>query len=229
MHLLIDLDGTLTDPFPGITRCIQHALVSLGRPVPSAFELRWCVGPPLKKSLATLLGSQHEHLADVALAKYRERFGSVGLFENDVYPGIDGALDELRRCGHSLRVATSKPTVFAKRIIDHFGLTKYFCSVEGSELDGERSDKALLIAHILQRDAIVPTDAVMIGDREHDIVAARLNGIAGLGVLWGYGSKEELDAAGAYACIVSPRDLLEAVEIAEQVQAPDTQKPAGCA
>jgi phosphoglycolate phosphatase len=99
-------------------------------------------------------------------------------------------------------------------------LAKYFCSVEGSELDGERSDKALLIAHVLQRDAIVTTDAVMIGDREHDIVAARHNGIAGLGVLWGYGSKEELEAAGAYTCIASPRDLLRAVEIAEQVYAP---------
>jgi phosphoglycolate phosphatase len=217
MHLLIDLDGTLTDSLPGITKCIQHALVSLGRPVPSAFELRWCVGPPLKKSLATLLGPQHEHLADVALAKCRERFGSVGLFESDVYPDIEGALDELRRRGHSLCVATSKPTVFAKRIIDHFDLAKYFCSVEGSELDGERSDKALLIAHILQRDAIVPADAVMIGDREHDIIAARYNGIAGLGVLWGYGTKEELEGAGAYTCIASPRDLLRAVEMAEHL------------
>ena len=136
MHLLFDLDGTLTDPFPGITKCIQHALVSLGRPPPSAESLRWCIGPPLKKSFATLLGSEDEHTADAALTKYRERFGMVGLFENAVYPEIETALDELRKAGYSLGVATSKPTVFAERIIEHFGLRRYFRAVDGSELDG---------------------------------------------------------------------------------------------
>ena len=145
MHLLFDLDGTLTDPFPGITKCIQHALTSLGQPLPSAESLRWCIGPPLKSSLITLLGPLHAHLADEALARYRERFSSVGLFENNVYDDIVRTLDELQKCGHSLSVATSKPTVFAERIIQHFGLTRYFRAVDGSELDGTRSDKALLI------------------------------------------------------------------------------------
>lgn len=220
MHLLFDLDGTLTDPFPGITKCIQHALVSLGRPPPSAESLRWCIGPPLKKSFATLLGSKDAHLADVALVKYRERFSSVGLFENDVYPEIEGVLDELRKCGHSLHVATSKPTVFAERIVEHFGLRKYFLSVDGSELDGTRSGKAILIAHILKREVIAPSDVVMIGDREHDMFGARQNGVAGLGVLWGYGPREELVAAGAYACAAAPSDLYALIGTKKPNQSP---------
>ncbi len=208
MHLLFDLDGTLTDPFPGITKCIQHALTSLGQPLPSAESLRWCIGPPLKSSLRTLLGSLYEHLADEALARYRERFGSVGLFENNVYPGIERTLDELQNCGYRLSVATSKPTVFAERIIQHFGLRRYFHTVDGSELDGTRSDKALLIAHILEREDIDPSSVVMIGDREHDMLGARHNGVAGLGVLWGYGTREELEAASAYACAAAPSDLV---------------------
>ena len=211
MHLLFDLDGALTDPFPGITQCIQHALSSLGQPSPSAESLRWCIGPPLKSSLVTLLGPHYEHLADEALVKYRERFSSVGLFENRVYPDIERTLDELTKCGYRLSVATSKPTVFAERIIQHFGLGSYFHTVDGSELDGTRSDKALLIAHILKRDAIDPNRVVMIGDREHDMLGARHNGVAGLGVLWGYGTREELEAASAYACAVSPSDLVNLI------------------
>lgn len=200
MHLLFDLDGTLTDPFPGITKCIQHALHSLVRPPPEAESLRWCIGPPLKKSFATLLGSEDETLADAALAKYRERFGMVGLFENAMYPDIEATLDELKTAGYTLGVATSKPTVFAERIVEYFGLEKYFRAVDGGELDGTRTDKTSLIAHILKRDAIMPSDVIMIGDREHDMIGARQNGVMGLGVLWGYGSREELSAAGAYDC-----------------------------
>lgn len=212
MHLLFDLDGTLTNPFAGITRCIQHALAALGQPVPPADQLGWCIGPPLKESLATLLGSEHAHLAGEALDKYRERFGSVGLFENEVYPGITDALAELGRQGHRLSVATSKPTVFARRIIDHFGLAEFFVAVEGCELDGTRGDKTSLIAHVLQHGGIAPADAVMIGDREHDIIGARANGVLGIGVLWGFGSREELRTAGAVTCVETPRDLIAAVE-----------------
>ncbi len=208
---MFDLDGTLSDPFVGITSSIQHALVALGRPAPPAQELRWCIGPPLKQVFATLLGADGDRLADAAVLKYRERFGSIGLFENVLYPGIETALADLKNAGHSLCVATSKPTVFAERIVEHFGLTKYFSSVNGSELDGTHSDKASLIAHILERDAIAPGDALMIGDREHDIIGAFRNGVAALGVLWGYGSKEELEKAGAFACVASLQELLEAI------------------
>jgi len=211
MHLLFDLDGTLTDPFLGITRCIQHALEDLGQSPPSAESLRWCIGPPLKKSFVLLLGPKNENLADVALAKYRERFSTIGLIENDVYPGIAEALDTLQQSGQILHVATSKPSVYAKRIADHFGLTKYFRSIHGSELDGTRSDKTTLISHLLLREGIPSGDALMIGDREHDMIGARRNRVAGLGVLWGYGNQDELVRAGAFACIASPSNLLEAV------------------
>jgi phosphoglycolate phosphatase len=211
MHLLFDLDGTLTDPFPGITKCIQYALVAMGRPEPAAESLRWCIGPPLKKSFESLLGPADEHLAEVAVAKYRERFGSVGLFENNLYPAIAETLDQLKQSGHSLSVATSKPTVFAERIIAHFGLGKYFRSINGSELDGTRSDKTTLIAYILKRDDIGPKDTIMIGDRKHDMIGARQNGVAGIGVGWGYGTMEELAEAGAYACVATPAELLGAI------------------
>ncbi len=207
MHLLFDLDGTLSDPFVGITTCIQYALVGLGRQAPPAENLRWCIGPPLKETFAELLGPQEAHRADEALAKYRERFGTVGLFENQLYPGIEAALAQLSKEGHSLSVATSKPTVFAARIIKHFGLKKYFRSVDGSELDGTRTDKADLIAYILKRDRLEPNDVIMIGDRKHDIIGARKNGVAGCGVLWGCGSLEELKTAGAHVCVSAPAEL----------------------
>ncbi|XHR29539.1 MAG: HAD hydrolase-like protein [Chthoniobacteraceae bacterium] len=207
MHLLFDLDGTLTDPFQGITRSIQYALEALGQPPPPAEALRWCIGPPLKKSFLTLLGPGSEADAEMALAKYRERFSSVGLYENAVFPGIAEMLEELCQSAHTLHVATSKPTVFAREIIDHFGLAKYFHSVHGSELDGTRSDKTCLIAHLLAHEGIPPQAALMIGDREHDMIGARQNQVAGLGVLWGYGTRDELEAAGAFACAASPGEL----------------------
>ncbi|WP_300668447.1 HAD hydrolase-like protein [Desulfoluna sp.] len=207
MNLLFDLDGTLTDSFQGITKCIQHALVSLDRPEPPAESLRWCIGPSLKESFTKLLGAQDESLVDEAIDLYRERFGSIGLYENKVYPTIEETLHELKEGGHHLCVATSKPTVFARRILHHFDLASYFSTIDGSELNGVRCDKASLIAHIIARDAMIPADTVMIGDREHDMIGACRNGIAGWGVLWGYGSREELDAAGACACIETPGDV----------------------
>lgn len=201
MRLLFDLDGTLTNPYVGITRCLQHALKVLDADVPLAEDLRWCIGPPLHESFLTLLNTADEQLASEAVNIYRERFGTVGLFENEVYPGLVDCLHELSAQGHSLSVATSKPTVFARKITEHFGLTKYFCAVDGSELDGTRSDKVSLIAHILDRDGLNPDDVVMIGDRKHDIIGAVANGVRGIGVLWGYGSSGELRAAGACRCV----------------------------
>ena len=208
MNLLFDLDGTLMDPFEGITKCIVHALVMLGRIAPPRESLRWCIGPPLKKSLAKLLASEDDQLAEEALAIYRDRFGSVGLFENKVYEDIPEVLDVLKEMRHTLYVATSKPAVYAERIIDHFGLRRYFHGIYGSELDGTRTDKTSLISHILQSESIASSEAVMIGDRKHDIIGAKANAVLGLGVLWGYGNREELEASGAYACIRQPRELV---------------------
>jgi len=173
-------------------------------------SLRWCIGPPLKKSFAALLGSDDDKLAEQALSVYRERFGAVGLFENEIYEGIPEMLNILQDNGHTLHVATSKPTVFAERIIDHFELRRYFKAIYGSELDGTRCDKASLIAHILQNESIVASEASMVGDREHDMIGANANDVCGFGVLWGYGTREELESSGARACFKSPRELLGA-------------------
>lgn len=208
MNLLFDLDGTLTDPFLGITQCILYALERLGRPLPVRERLRWCIGPPLKNSFLKLLASDDEALAEKALAQYRERYSAVGLFENAVYKGIPQVLAALRQSGHTLYVATSKPTIFADRIVAHFGLRAYFKQIFGSELDGTRNDKTQLISYILGKESLAASATVMIGDRKHDIIGGRNNGLQGVGVLWGYGTKEELTSAGAQACIAHPSDLI---------------------
>jgi len=211
MNLLFDLDGTLTDPFPGITKCISYALDMMGRELPPGETLRWCIGPPLKDSFAKLLASDDNTLAEKALAFYRERFSTVGLFENEVYDGIPESLKALKEHGHALYVATSKPAIYAERIIDHFRLGHYFKRIYGSELDGTRNDKTSLISHILQRESIDGSESLMIGDREHDITGAKENGIYGIGVLWGYGTKDELKASGAQTFITNPRELFIAI------------------
>jgi len=193
--LFFDLDGTLTDPKPGIAGSIQYALEKLDRPVPSQDELAWCIGPPLRASFVALLGG--EELADRAVALYRERFGEVGLFENSLYPDIPAVLAALARSPRRLFVATSKPHVFASRIIEHFGLAGYFEHIFGSELDGSRVDKADLLAYALTQSGVDPSQALMIGDRSHDVAGARANGIDAVGVTYGYGTEAELIEAGA--------------------------------
>ncbi len=211
MHILFDLDGTLTDSFEGITKCIAHAMTKLGKPAPPPESLGWCIGPPLKKSFARLLDSQEDALAEQALAFYRERFGSVGLFENELYEDIPQVLETLKNTDHDLYVATAKPGVYAKRIIEHFGLEKSFKGIYGSELNGTRTDKTSLIAHVLEVESLSANATIMVGDREHDMIGANANGVTGLGVLWGYGSREVLEASGAYACIDRPRELIDLI------------------
>jgi len=205
--IFFDLDGTLTDPKPGITRSIQHALRKLDRAVPSEDDLTWCIGPPLRASFVQLLGG--EEFADRGVELYRERFADTGLYENAVYPGIEATLSALQAVGLSLFVATSKPRVFAERIIDHFGLRSYFAQVFGSELDGTRVDKGHLLAYALEETGVDPARAVMIGDRSHDIVGAAKNAIRAIGVTYGYGSASELTDAGAASLCASPEDVLD--------------------
>jgi phosphoglycolate phosphatase len=207
MPLLFDLDGTLTDPKAGILLSLQHALRELGEDVPPIDELHWCIGPPLKDAFTTMFGPDRQECIAAGVRHFRERFGDVGLFENEVYPGIPEALASLVQQGHQLHIATSKPEVFARRILDHFNLADPFTSINGSELDGTRSDKGDLIAHILREQAITPDQAIMIGDRKHDILGALRNQVTGIGVLWGYGSREELEEAGAGRCLEAPGDL----------------------
>ena len=196
-HVIFDLDGTLTDPREGITRSFAHALEVLGYAVPALSELTRFIGPPTREVLAELLGTQDSERIEKGVAIYRERFAAVGLFENEAYAGMNELLAELALRGHTLWVCTSKPGVYAQRIAEHFGFTRSLRAVYGCELDGTRADKPDLLAYLLERESIPAARAVMIGDRLHDIRAARLCGLRSIGVLYGFGSREELVEAGA--------------------------------
>jgi phosphoglycolate phosphatase len=202
--VFFDLDGTLTDPKPGLTGSIRYALAGLGRALPHADELQWCIGPPLRQSFARLLDSTDDALLDRAMALYRERFGTIGLFENAVYPGIPEALAAVRAAGLATYVMTSKPHVFATRIVAHFGLDHLFERVYGSELDGTRVDKGELIAHALAAERLDPARVVMVGDREHDAIGAMRCGVRAIGVAWGYGTDAELRAHGVELIAEAP-------------------------
>jgi phosphoglycolate phosphatase len=211
-HVLLDLDGTLTDSREGIVRCIRHALEGVGEPCPADAQLGRYIGPPLLHSFETLFGGDAPKAAQ-ALALYRERFATTGLFENRIYPGIPSVLAALRACGARLWVATAKPVVYAERILRHFGLDAYLEGVHGSELDGTRSDKRELIRHVLARERLPAADCAMVGDREHDMLGAAANAVRGVGALWGYGSREELLEAGAAALCEQPGDLPAALAL----------------
>lgn len=191
--LLFDLDGTLTDPREGITRCVQYALAEQGIVVADRAELECFIGPPLKQSFMDFHGLDAEQ-ADRAVAAYRERFGAQGMFENKVYDGIPELLAALHRSGRQLFVATSKPWFYARQIVSHFNLDGFFGRVYGSELDGTRVEKHALIAHILRDARIEAGAALMIGDRRFDLIGARHNGVANAAVGYGYGSAQELAA-----------------------------------
>jgi phosphoglycolate phosphatase len=206
--VFFDLDGTLTDPKVGITGCIQYALERLGRPVPSRDELEWCIGPPLLANFEALVGPDE---APRAVVLYRERFGDVGLFENEVYAGIPEVLAEGVDRGARLHVASSKPRVYVDRILERFDLHRYFDAVLGSELDGTRTDKRELLAFALEQVSAAPRDSVMIGDRGVDAIGAFENGLAFVGALYGYGSEAEFAAAGATRWVRRPDDLTDAL------------------
>jgi phosphoglycolate phosphatase len=174
--------------------------------MPTEDELTWCIGPPLRASFVRLLGA--EASADLAVSYYRERFSDIGLYENGVYDGIGEVLTALRAAGHRLFVATSKPHVFAERIIDHFGLRGHFERVFGSELDGTRVDKSRLLEYALKEASVDPARTLMIGDCSHDMIGAKNNGMKGIGVLYGYGSRDELLQAGAHHVCQTPGAIL---------------------
>lgn len=207
MHVLLDLDGTLTDSGEGIARSIAHALTRMGCPSPDWPALIRYVGPPLTDTFRTLLGTADEASVQAALRHYRERFAAVGIFENRVFPGIPESLSALREGGYRLWVATTKPHPFARQVAEHFRLAPHFAGVYGAELSGERAGKGELIRHLLASERIPPRAAIMIGDREHDILGARENGLPAIGVAWGYGSAAELAAARPEAVADTPGEL----------------------
>jgi phosphoglycolate phosphatase len=206
--ILFDLDGTLSDPKIGITRSIQYALAGLNRPVPTDDYLTWCIGPPLRQSFATLLQTSDLASLDRAIDLYRDRFASVGLFENTLYPEIPDLLQKLRGSGYKCFVATSKPHIFAKRIIKHFQLTTLFDGIYGSELNGTRSDKGELLRHIIQLEQLSLQTTVMVGDRKHDIIGAKCHDLKTIGVTYGYGTADELIAHGADYLAHTPTEIL---------------------
>ena len=205
--ILFDLDGTLTDPKVGITTCIQYAISELGNQPPITDELLWCIGPPLGLSFAKLLQTEDQALINRAISLYRDRFSTIGLFENQLYPEIPKALASIRADGYQTYVATSKPHVYAKQIVEHFELSPFFDGIYGSELDGTRSIKGELIKHILLTENLDPQSTVMIGDRSHDVIGAKQNQVFAIGVTYGYGSPEELNNHGADAIVHSPKDI----------------------
>jgi len=213
MDLLFDLDGTLTNPEEGITRCIQFALEAVGPgPLPERSSLRRCIGPPLQESFAELLETSDSVRIDEAITKYRERYTDVGILENELYDDIPGGLAALRQAGHRLWVATSKPRVFAERVVALFDLTSFFEKVYGAELDGTNSAKSDLIATILSKEQLDRSEVCMIGDRSHDIVGGRANRTYTVGVLWGFGTEAELRQARPDAVVDSMSGLQDSVK-----------------
>jgi phosphoglycolate phosphatase len=214
-HLFLDLDGTLTDPAPGIGACFLHSARALGHTTLTEANVRRYIGPPIREAFGEILGTRDVERIEEALRIYRERFSTIGLFENAVYPGVPEALARLCAAGHSLSIVTSKAAVYAERIVDHFELRRFVPRVYGAELSGERSTKAELVAHALAGERLVAAQACMVGDREHDVLGAKAHGLATIAVTWGYGSRTELEAAGADHLVDTLEQLIAAVAALE--------------
>ena len=208
--LLFDLNGTLTDNFAGISLSILHTFAVLGATPPTPDELRACVGPPLRRSFVRLLATDDPKQIECALSHYRMRYAETGWLENALCEGMTEVVTALAAAGATLHVCTSKPQPYAERIVGHFGLAPHFASICGADLAGVLDDKAKLVAHLLARAHLDPGDCAMIGDRDHDVHAAHANGVRAVGVLWGYGTRVELEHAGADVIVETPGALARA-------------------
>lgn len=210
-YLLFDLDGTLTDPGIGITNSVMYALGKFNAEIPDRSELYKFIGPPLKDSFQAYYGFSDEQ-CELEIGYYREYFKKRGMFENEVYDGIPDLLKRLKQYGKTLIMATSKPEIFAVEILKHFGLYEYFDVAAGASLDASRSKKGSVIGYALEKGGIKDnSSAIMIGDREHDVIGAKENGLDSIGVLYGYGAYDELKNAGATFIAVEPMDILKYV------------------
>ncbi|MDD6794943.1 MAG: HAD family hydrolase [Clostridiaceae bacterium] len=208
-YILFDLDGTLTDPKEGITKSVQYALKKFGIEE-ECDNLTKFIGPPLDISFKEFYGFDSEE-SKLALKYYRERYSEIGLFENKIISGIPEVLDQLKKSGKILLVATSKPTIFSIKICDKFNLSQYFHKILGSELNGERSNKWEVINELIKEYNCSLDDAIMIGDRKHDIIGAKKCGISSIGVQFGYAEKGELAEAGADYIVNRPEELLNII------------------
>lgn len=206
--VLFDLDGTLTDPGLGITNSVAYALKKYGIEVSDREKLYSFIGPPLKDSFKKYYGFSDEKAME-AIMYYREYFSDKGIFENEVYDGIKELLRRVKESGRKIVLATSKPEEFALRILEHFELTEFFDVVAGASMDEKRNKKGDVIKYALEKGCLTPEDAVMIGDREHDVLGAQENGIDTIGVLYGYGSRDELKKAGAMHIAETVNDIFD--------------------
>lgn len=208
-YIFIDLDGTITDSQEGITKSIQYALRKMGINIEDLNSLRRHIGPPLRDSFMEYYNFDKDKLEEV-VKYYREYYVEKGIFENEVYAGMKEMFEKLSSTGKKLIVATSKPEVFAKKIMEHFDLAKYFTEICGSSMDGSREKKGDVIRYALEKNLITELEqVVMVGDRFHDIVGAKENGLASIGVLYGFGNRKELEEAGAGQIAETVKDLEE--------------------
>ena len=192
-NVLFALDGTLTDPREGITRSIQYGLSKMGIDEPDLTQLEHFIGPPLLQAFMATYGFD-EAKAWEAMGFYRERFAVTGLYENEVFEGVTPLLETLVAQGRQLFIATSKPQVYAREIARHFDFARHFKVIYGSELDGTRTNKVELIRHLMAEQGLNPAHTLMIGDRKHDLIGARDNGLDAAAVGYGFGSFEELNS-----------------------------------
>ena len=204
--ILFDLDGTLTDSGEGIINCAILALAHFGLPIPTREEMRVFVGPPLHETFITF--GVPADKTDEAIAVYRSRYIPIGAFENTPYPGIRELLEALKAEGHKLYVATSKPESMSIKILEHFDLAKYFDQICGATMDTSRSSKEAVIEYLLQQNGR-NDNMVMVGDTKFDIIGAKAHGIPGIGVSWGYGQVEDMEAAGAVQIVHTTQQLLQ--------------------
>lgn len=205
--ILFDLDGTLTDSGPGIMNSVEYALKKYGIEVKDREQLRTFVGPPLAAQFSKFCGFSAEE-GHRAVDVYREYYQVKGIFENNVYEGIPEVLEELKNRGYQICMATSKPEKFAKIIAEHFDFAKYFDVIAGSLMDGGRVNKADVIEYVLDECGVTDRDTVlMVGDRSYDIIGAQKAGTHSMGVLFGYGSREELEESGAELIAETPADI----------------------
>jgi phosphoglycolate phosphatase len=219
MLCLFDLDGTLIDSEHGITACVKHALARLDVPVPDDDELRGWIGPPLRHSFAPLLDHDAARI-ESAVELYHERFHTHGWREHEIYPGIELLIEQLLAADHRLAVVTSKPHRHAAPIIAHLPFGSAFLRLYGPDPASPHSEKASMIAAALNDFDAAPDDAVMIGDRRFDIEGAVANGVRGIGVLWGFGDRAELEHAGASAIAATPDELSTLLKTSSMIDRP---------
>jgi phosphoglycolate phosphatase len=206
--VLFDLDGTLTDPRTAITTSVAYALGEVGAHVPRLEELLWCIGPPLRQNFGKLLGADRAHLVERAAEAYLRRYEIKGVSETTMYPGIDAMLRRIRDSGAGVYLATTKFVDHADEVLKAFSLRQYFTGVFGARRDGSLGDKRDLLRHIIKEIGIDPARSVMIGDREHDIIGGKTNGIYTIAVSYGYGSRAELESARPDAICDAPDEIL---------------------